>query len=130
LTDHGLSKRVAARVRPEAIRTIFAQPDAAHVRKQLDTIAGMLDRQLFKVETMLRDAGPDITAFADFPVPHWKNYGRFDPRGLLQQRSAALTAVTSASRQLGEFMLFGRHKSNDDKPGAAGIMPLPARSVE
>ncbi len=22
---------------------------------------------------MLRDAAADITAFADFPVPHWKN---------------------------------------------------------
>ena len=29
-----------------AIRTIFAQPDAAHVREQLDVIAGMLGRQL------------------------------------------------------------------------------------
>jgi putative transposase len=53
-----------------AIRTIFAQPDAAHVREQLDTIAGMLGRQLPKVETMLRDAAQDVTAFADFPVSH------------------------------------------------------------
>jgi transposase-like protein len=52
-----------------AIR-IFAQPDAAHVREQLDTIAGMLGRQLPKVETMLRDAAQDVTAFADFPVSH------------------------------------------------------------
>jgi putative transposase len=33
-----------------AMRTIFAQPDAEHVRVAAD----------------------DITAFADFPVPHWK----------------------------------------------------------
>jgi putative transposase len=33
-----------------AMRTIFAQPDAEHVREAAD----------------------DITAFADFPVPHWK----------------------------------------------------------
>ena len=37
-----------------AIRTIFAQPDAEHVREQLDVIAGMLGRQLPKVEGMLR----------------------------------------------------------------------------
>ena len=63
----GSAEMVAA-----AIRTIFAQPDAQHVREQLDTIAGMLGRQLPKVETMLRGAADDITAFADFPVPHWE----------------------------------------------------------
>jgi putative transposase len=62
-----------------AIRTIFAQPDAAHVREQLDTIAGMLGRQLPKVETMLRDAAGDITAFADFPVSHWKKVWSTNP---------------------------------------------------
>jgi putative transposase len=55
-----------------AIRTIFAQPDAEHVREQLDTIASMLGRQLPKVESMLREAADDITAFAEFPVPHCK----------------------------------------------------------
>ena len=62
-----------------AIRTIFAQPDAAHVREQLDTIAGMLGRQLPKVETMLREAAGDITAFADFPVSHWKKVWSTNP---------------------------------------------------
>ena len=46
----GSAEMVAA-----AVRTIFAQPDAEHVREQLDTIAGMLGRQLPKVETMLRE---------------------------------------------------------------------------
>jgi putative transposase len=35
-----------------AIRTIFAQPDATHVREQLDVIAGMLGRQFPKLEVM------------------------------------------------------------------------------
>ncbi|WP_394328790.1 IS256-like element IS1245 family transposase, partial [Mycobacterium avium] len=43
----GSAEMVAA-----AIRTVFAQPDAEHVREQLDTIAGMLGRQFPKVETM------------------------------------------------------------------------------
>jgi putative transposase len=55
-----------------AVRTIFAQPDAAGVRAQLDTIAGMLGRQFPKVEAMLREAADDLTAFAGFPAEHWK----------------------------------------------------------
>jgi putative transposase len=62
-----------------AIRTIFAQPDTSHVRDQLDVIAGMLGRQFPKVETMLREAATDITAFADFPVSHWKKVWSTNP---------------------------------------------------
>jgi putative transposase len=62
-----------------AIRTVFAQPDAEHVRSQLDVIAGMLSRQFGKVETMLREAGDEITACADFPVSHWKQIWSTNP---------------------------------------------------
>jgi putative transposase len=55
-----------------AVRTIYAQPDAASVRAQPGVIAGMLGRRFPKVETMLRDARDDLTAFADFPAEHWK----------------------------------------------------------
>jgi putative transposase len=55
-----------------AVRTIFAQPDAASVRAQLATIAGMLGRQFPKVEAMLRDAAEELTAFAGFPAEHWR----------------------------------------------------------
>jgi putative transposase len=63
----GSAEMVAA-----AIRTIFAQPDAAHVREQLGVIAGMLGRQSPKVEAMLRDAATDLLAFTGFPAAHWK----------------------------------------------------------
>ena len=62
-----------------AVRTIFAQPDAEHVRIQLDVIATMLGRQFPKVETMLREAATDVTAFADFPVAHWKKIWSTNP---------------------------------------------------
>src|SRR6478735_10327241 len=62
-----------------AVRTIFAQPDAGSVRRQLDVIAGMLGRQFPKVETLLRDAACDITAFADFPAEHWKKIWSTNP---------------------------------------------------
>lgn len=51
-----------------AICTIFAQPDANHVREQLDTNAGMLGRQFPAVETMLRDAEPELTMFGERPL--------------------------------------------------------------
>ena len=62
-----------------AIRTIFAQPDAAHVRSQLDVIAGMLARQFPNVEAMLRDAADELTAFAAFPASHWKKIWSTNP---------------------------------------------------
>jgi transposase-like protein len=62
-----------------AIRTIFAQPDAAHVRSQLDVIAGMLGRQFPNVEAMLRDAADELTAFAAFPASHWKKIWSTNP---------------------------------------------------
>lgn len=55
-----------------AIRTVFGQPDATHVVEQFDVIAGMLGRQLPKVEAMMVDAEPDLLAFASFPQPHWR----------------------------------------------------------
>lgn len=70
----GSAEMVAA-----AVRTIFAQPDAEHVREQLDVIATMLGRQFPKVEAMLREAADDITAFADFPTSHWKKIWSTNP---------------------------------------------------
>lgn len=84
----GSAEMVAA-----AVRTIFAQPDAQHVREQLDTIAHMLGRQLPKVETMLRSAAHDITAFADFPVPHWKKIWSTNPLERLNKEVKRRTDV-------------------------------------
>jgi transposase-like protein len=71
--------KASAEMVAAAIRTIFAQPDAEHVRDQLDVIAGMLGRQFPKVESMLREAAVDLTAFADFPVAHWKKIWSTNP---------------------------------------------------
>ena len=62
-----------------AIRTIFAQPDAEHVEEQFDVIAGMLGRQLPKVEAMLRDAKDDLLAFTGFPQVHWRQIWSTNP---------------------------------------------------
>ena len=62
-----------------AIRTVFAQPDQQHVHEQLDVIAGMLGRQLPKVETMMRDARDDLLAFTGFPQSHWRKIWSTNP---------------------------------------------------
>ena len=54
------------------IRTIFAQPDAKHVERQLKEVATTLQRQFPQVADMLLDAAEDITAFRHFPVSHWQ----------------------------------------------------------
>jgi putative transposase len=76
-----------------AIRTIFAQPDAGHVREQLDVIAGMLGRQLPKVEVMLRDAAEDLLAFTAFPVSHWKKIWSTNPLERLNKEIKRRTDV-------------------------------------
>ncbi len=76
-----------------AIRTVFAQPGPAHVRDQLDNIAAMLGRQFPKVEAMLRDAANDITAFADFPVSHWKKIWSTNPLERLNKEIKRRTEV-------------------------------------
>ena len=84
----GSAEMVAA-----AIRTIFAQPDAAHVREQLGVIAGMLGRQFPIVETMLRGAEPELLAFAAFPVGHWKKIWSTNPLERLNKEIKRRTDV-------------------------------------
>ena len=84
----GSAEMVAA-----AIRTIFAQPDAAHVAEQFDTIAGMLGRQFPKVEQLMRDAREDLLAFAVFPPGHWKKIWSTNPLERLNKEIKRRTDV-------------------------------------
>jgi putative transposase len=61
------------------IRTIFIQPDAHAVYDQLDVVADMLGEQFPKVKQMLLEAKEDLTAFAVFPVAHWKKIQSSNP---------------------------------------------------
>ena len=84
----GSAEMVAA-----TIRTIFAQPGPAAVREQLEVIAGMLGRQFPKVEAMLHDAADDITAFAGFPLSHWKKIWSTNPLERLNKEIKRRTDV-------------------------------------
>jgi transposase-like protein len=62
-----------------AIRTIFAQPDAAHVRSQLSEVRAMLAPKFPDVAAMLDDAASDLLAFASFPQAHWRKIWSTNP---------------------------------------------------
>jgi len=70
----GSAEMVAA-----TVRTVFAQPDAAHVRSQLDEVTRMLEGQFPDVAGMLRDATEDLLAFTAFPLAHWRKIWSTNP---------------------------------------------------
>ena len=62
-----------------SIRTVFAQPDADHVRSQLHEVTGMLQSQFPDVAAMLADAAEDLLAFTGFPQAHWRKVWSTNP---------------------------------------------------
>jgi putative transposase len=76
-----------------AIRTIFAQPDAAHVAEQFEVIATMLTRSHPKVGRMLTDAREDLLAFTAFPASHWKKIWSTNPLERLNKEVKRRTDV-------------------------------------
>jgi len=71
--------KASAEMVAAAIRTIFAQPDAAHVRSQLDEVTRMLGVQFPVVAEMLADATEDLLAFSSFPQAHWRKIWSTNP---------------------------------------------------
>jgi transposase-like protein len=71
--------KASAEMVAAAIRTIFAQPDAAHVRSQADEVTRMLAGQFPEVATLLADATEDLLAFTAFPEVHWKKIWSTNP---------------------------------------------------
>lgn len=61
------------------VRTVWAQPDGAAVREQPDAVADKLEPGFPAVAAMLRDAREDVTAFAAFPLAHWKRIWSTNP---------------------------------------------------
>jgi putative transposase len=62
-----------------AIRTVFAQPDAAAVAEQLDEIVTRLEPRFPVAAAMLAEAREDVIAFTGFPVSHWKKIWSTNP---------------------------------------------------
>jgi putative transposase len=71
--------RANAEMVAAAIRTIFAQPDAAAVAEQFDRITTTLGAQFPDVVAMLTDAREDLLAFSAFPLEHWRKLWSTNP---------------------------------------------------
>ena len=71
--------KASAEMVAAAVRTVFAQPDAHHVRRQLDEVVHMLSGKFPDVAAMLADAAPDLLAFTEFPQAHWRKLWSTNP---------------------------------------------------
>ncbi len=76
-----------------AIRTIFAQPDAASVDAQFDRIVTTLEGQFPEVAAMLIDAREDLVAFSAFPLEHWRKIWSTNPLERLHREVKRRTDV-------------------------------------
>jgi putative transposase len=85
--------KASAEMVAAAIRTIFAQPDQAHVEAQFDEIAIMLGRQFPVVADMMIEARADLLAFSSFPVVHWKKVWSTNPLERLHKEIKRRTNV-------------------------------------
>ena len=71
--------KASAEMVAAAIRTIFAQPDHEHVRRQFDEVTAMLEPKFPEVAAMLASAKEDLLSFCGFPVAHWKKIWSTNP---------------------------------------------------
>jgi transposase-like protein len=72
--------RAKAQMVAATIKTIFVQPDRAHIARQLDEVATVLAPQFPDVAEQLREAAPDLLAFSAFPIMHWSKIWSTNPR--------------------------------------------------
>ena len=62
-----------------AIKTVFAQPDRAHIHRQLTEVADTLSFMFPDVAKLLEDSRDDLLAFSSFPMPHWTKIWSTNP---------------------------------------------------
>lgn len=61
------------------ISTIFAQTSPEAVRDCYHQVTASMETSFPKIASMLREAEPDLTAFAAFPTEHWKKIWSNNP---------------------------------------------------
>ena len=90
----------------------------------------MLGRQFPKVETMLRETATDITAFADFPVPHWKKIWSTNPLERLnkeiKRRTDVVRVFSNPAALLGWPARFWSRRMMNGRSLTSATCPKPA----
>ena len=126
-----------------AIRTVFVQPDAAHVRSQLQEVTRMLHSQFPDVATMLADAAEDLLAFSAFPQAHWRKLWSTNPlerlNGEIKRRTnvvgifpndAAVTRLITAVvvEFHDEWAVAERRYLSEESMAKIGAIEVPAKT--
>ena len=75
------------------IRSIFDQPDAAHVHSQHALVTAELRRRFPAAAEHLAEAKEDILAFTAFPVEHWRQIRSNNPQERLNKEIRRRTDV-------------------------------------
>jgi len=135
--------RASAEMVAAAVRTIFAQPDAAHVRSQLGEVTRMLAPQFPEVASMLTDASEDLLAFSAFPLAHWRKIWSTNPLervngeikrrtnvvGIFPNDAAVVRLVTAVCVEThDEWAVAERRYLSEES--MAKIAPSPTKAIE
>ena len=91
-----LLTRVPRRAQPwvaTMVRTIYQQPSPDEVHAQLDRVTDQLRNRFPQVASLLDEAGPDVLAFSNFPLAHWKKIWSNNPQERLNKEIRRRTDV-------------------------------------
>jgi putative transposase len=91
-----LLTRVPRRTQPAIatlVRTIYQQPSPEEVHAQYERVIAQLGERFSDASLMLEEAGPDILAFASFPVAHWRQIWSNNPSERLNKEIRRRTDV-------------------------------------
>ena len=75
------------------VRTIYQQPSPDEVHAQLDRVTDQLQNRSPQVASLLDEAGPDVLAFSNFPLAHWKKIWSNNPQERLNKEIRRRTDV-------------------------------------
>ena len=75
------------------VRTIYQQPSPDEVHAQLDRVTDQLRNRFPQVASLLDEAGPDVLAFSNFPLAHWKKIWSNNPQERLNKDIRQRTEV-------------------------------------